>query len=280
LRWSSIGRGKVIAKELYRIEPPVPHIYEFILINGEKMASRRGNVFIAREILDIIEPEIFTYFYTKRSLKQRNMDLKNIYLLVEEFEKMERIFFGVEDEPNKKEKINIMRMYESAMKEIPEKLPLRIPYQFASVVAQTTTSLDHAIDVLRTTGHIKGKLTEEDKDNIRDRLNLAKNWVDRFATHRKIVLHESIPEKIMQKLTPMQKQALSDLAMFIRDKPTMTEKELDNKFYEIIKFHNMKPTEFFTAAYLALIGKPHGPKLAQFIAAVGEKKVMQILKKI
>lgn len=272
--------GKVIAKSLYRFEPPVPHVYEFILINGEKMASRRGNVFIAQEILDIVEPEIFMYFYTKRSLKQRNLDLKNIYHLVDEFEKTERIYFGLESEPNEKERATVARMYETAMPEIPEKPPIRVPYQFAAVVAQTTAGIDHAINVLRETGHVSSKLTEEDKEIIAERLNLAKNWVERFAPEKRIVVHEHIPDNIKKKFTEVQKQSLRDVAMFIRDKPTMTEDELHNKFYEIIKYHKMKSADFFTAAYLALIGKPSGPKLAQFIIAIGEPKVRKILEQI
>jgi len=272
--------GRVIVKEIYKTDPPVPHVYELILINGEKMATRRGNVFIAQEILDVIEPEIFTYFYTKRSLKQRNLDLKNIYHLVDEFEKVERIYFGLEDEPNKKEKATVKRMYETSMPDMPGKPPIRIPYQFAAVVAQTTISEEHGLNVLQTTGHAPNKPTEEEKETILERLNLARNWVEKFAPEKRITIHEHVPDAIKKKLTDAQKQALRDVAMFIRDKPTMTEEELHNKFYEIIKYHKMKSNEFFTAAYLALIGKPSGPKLAQFIVAVGEPKVRRILEQI
>ena len=68
--------------------------------------------------------------------------------------------------------------------------------------------------------------------------------------------------------------------MFIGDKPTMNEEELNNKFYEIIKYHKMKPSDFFQGAYLVLLGKTSGPKLAQFVIAVGEPKVRRILEQI
>lgn len=275
--WQS---GRVIARDLYDFEPPVAHVYEFILINGEKMASRRGNVFIAQEILEVIEPEIFMYFYTKRSLKQRNLDLNHIYHLVDEFEKAERIYFGLEQEPNEKERATIMRMYETSMRRIPMNPPIRIPYRFAAVVAQTTLNFDHALSVLQTTGHIRGKLSEEDREIINQRLNLARNWVERFSPKNKITLHEHLSPETKRKLSDVQKQALRDVAMFIGDKPTMNEEELNNKFYEIIKYHKMKPSDFFQGAYLVLLGKTSGPKLAQFVIAVGEPKVRRILEQI
>ena len=31
--------GQAIAREIYGFEPPIPHIYEFLLLNGEKMSA-------------------------------------------------------------------------------------------------------------------------------------------------------------------------------------------------------------------------------------------------
>ncbi|MBI5061686.1 MAG: lysine--tRNA ligase [Candidatus Aenigmarchaeota archaeon] len=276
----TVRSSKVILKDLFEIDPPLFPIYEFLLVGGKKMSAREGNVYLTQEILDIIEPEVFAYFYTKRSLKQRDLDLKNIYHLVDEFDKAERIFFGAEKLDNEKEKMNIIRMYETAIQEIPKELPVRIPYKFAAVVAQTTAHLEHAIKVLTATSHVKRKLSGEDMDVIRQRLNLAKNWVVKFSPENMIKINEKIPESIAKKLTDVQKQALRDLVIFINDKPTMDEEELTNKFYEIINYHNMKSADFFSAAYQVLIDKKSGPKLAQFIIAIGELKVKKLLEQI
>ncbi|MFH1420734.1 MAG: lysine--tRNA ligase [Candidatus Aenigmatarchaeota archaeon] len=84
-------RCSAICKNVYNAEPPIPHIYEFLLVNGKKMAARMGNAYVVQDMLRILEPEIFFYFYTKRSTRQRNLDIENIYYLVDEFEKAERI---------------------------------------------------------------------------------------------------------------------------------------------------------------------------------------------
>jgi len=263
--------GRIIAKEIYGFEPPLPHVYEFLLLNGEKMAARRGNVYIAQEILQILEPEIFMYFYTKRSLKQRNLDLKNIHLLVNDFEHAERVYFGADKETNEHMRTNLIRMYESAMPEIPKKLPVRIDYQFAALVSQITHNLDAAIKILIKTGHLKSHPNADEKDQLAKRLNLAKNWVDLFAPENKIQMAQKIPEEIKRTLTEKQIHALLDIAKILQ-KEVSTE-ELYNSFFEIIKERNITSKELFSAAYMVLINKENGPRLAPFIIALGQDRV-------
>ncbi len=275
----TVPSSKAILKEVFGAEPPLFPIYEFLLIDGKKMSAREGNVYLTQEVLEIIEPEVFAYFYTKRSLKQRNLDLKNIYHLVEEFEKAERVFFGAE-QASDRELRNIARMYESAMTKIPHEIPVRVPYRLASLVAQTTASLEQAIKILADAGHVKKNLSAEDCETVRMRLNLAKNWAERFAPENIIRISRNVPESIVKNLSGTQRQALRDLLMFLRDKPSMNEEELTDKFYEIIKYHSMESSDFFSAAYLVLTGKTSGPKLAQFITVVGAGKVMKLLEEI
>jgi lysyl-tRNA synthetase class 1 len=42
----------------------------------------------------------------------------------------------------------------------------------------------------------------------------------------------------------------------------------------------MKPGEFFKAAYLVLLNKERGPRLASFILTVGKKKVAELFGKV
>ena len=56
-----------------------------------------------------------------------------------------------------------------------------------------------------------------------------------------------------------------------------TAEELFNKFYDICQKHDIKNTEFFRAAYKAIIGKEKGPRLAEFILTIGKDKVIKLL---
>ena len=274
----SFPLGREIILNIYEVEPPIPHIYEFLLINGKKMSTRLGNVYITQEILKIIEPEIFLYFYTKRSKKQRNMDLQNITLLVNDFEHAEKIYFGIEKEENSMDKENLIRMYESSMKEVPEKIPIRIDYRFASVISEIcpNDSFKRAVELLRKTGHIKGELSENDEKKIATRLVLAKNWLENFAPQElRIKINDKLPEL---NLNEKQKNAMELLKKEI--KKDLEEKELYSKFFEISKKTEISNKDFFKTCYQVLMSKDSGPRLASFIIALGKDRTINILNQI
>ncbi|HLD83363.1 MAG TPA: lysine--tRNA ligase [archaeon] len=271
-------RCKVICKDVFDTEPPIPHIYEFLLINGEKMSTRYGNVYITQEMLDIVEPEVFLYFYTKRSKKQRSLDLKTIHLLVEDFEKAERVYFG-KDITGEKDKENFARMYESSFDALPKKMPFRLPYQMAAMVANLVPdrNWERSLQILRETGHVKGGLSEDDEAAVRNRLRLAGNWLDRFAPEgTKIAVNEKPPEGLV--LSKAEKNCLKELAAVIES--LITEEEIYETLYDIPKKHAIEPKDFFRAAYLVLISRDRGPRLAPFIMALGRKTVKNLLEKL
>lgn len=277
--WKS---GQVIAKRIYGIEPPIPYVYEFFLVDGQKMSASKGNVYITQDILKVIEPEIFLYFYTKKPGKQRNLSLKNIIMLVEEFENLEKKYFSGELK-HEKEKENVRIIYELSMGGVPKSKPLRIPYTYASMIAQIVPKekmLEKALELLRRSGHIKEELTEENKKRIQQRLILAKNWAEKYADERyKIKIVDRPMAEIVRKLNEKQKQALRILSESLLKK-SFSEQELYNRFFETAEEAGIETKELFSAAYLILLGKPFGPRLAPFILTIGQKRVAEIIKNI
>lgn len=273
--------GQAIANSIYKIAPPIPHIYEFLLIGGEKMSARLGNVYIAQDILDIIEPEVFAYFYTKRSKKQRNLDVKTIYQLVDDFERVERIYWGVDKEPNEHDRLNAIREYESAMPEIPKVQPLRIEYQFAAMVGQLAPDTEHAIKMLHASGHIKpAHLSPEEVAQVARRLTLARKWVHKYAPELAVKVNDTLPIELAATLSAKQRLALRALSDVVARPLSLDQTTLYNSFYEIAKKYDLAPADFFRAAYQALISKHAGPRLAPFIMALGRERVRAILDQV
>jgi len=64
------------------------------------------------------------------------------------------------------------------------------------------------------------------------------------------------------------------------EKKKFNEQTLFQEFYEICNKVGIQNTEFFKGAYLALINKEKGPKLAVFIISIGQKRVIELLKQI
>ena len=90
--------GQEIAREILDVEPPVPMTYEWFTLNGEALSSSAGNVVTIPEVLEFVEPEVLRYFFAKSPRKQRDLDLSRIDRLVDEFDRIEALYFGdVED---------------------------------------------------------------------------------------------------------------------------------------------------------------------------------------
>ena len=61
------------------------------------MSTRHGNAYITHDIIKVLPAEVLRYFYTKKPTKQRNFDLENIYRLVNEYDSVERVYYGIEE---------------------------------------------------------------------------------------------------------------------------------------------------------------------------------------
>lgn len=272
--WKSVLE---IMPKIYNREPPIPFVYEFFLVNSEKMSASVGNVYIVQDMLKIMEPEIFLYFYTKRPGRQRNLDLSHIYFLIDDFERAERIYFGKEDEPNKKEKANIMRMYGSVA-EKREHMPIRVPYQFAALIGQTASSeegIDRAIELLKFTGHIK-HAGPKDRAAIAKRLALAAHWARTYAPpEARLIANSELPRPDFAK---NERSALLSLLQELRK--NHNEKELQAEIYEIAKSNDMEPKDFFRLMYQILLSKDSGPRLGPFIIAIGKERVISMLEQL
>lgn len=283
-----------VMKDILEIEPPIPYVYEFFLVNGGKMSASVGNVYVVQDILEIMEPEVFLFFYTKRPGRQRNLDLKQLHLMVEDFEHAERVYFEIDKEKNETDRNNLVRSYKMCMAELPEKPPVRIPYQFAALIGQVhADGIENALELLKFTGHLQrnetslrsskatpltdvGKINEDEKERVRKRLMFARNWAQKYAPEEfKIKVNEKPPEV---ELRDNEANAFRALAKEISK--DMGEKELQSRIFDISREHNVEAKRFFQLAYRILINKDSGPRLGPFIVALGRERVRKMLESI
>lgn len=260
--------GQVISREIFRREPPVPHVYEFFLVDGQKMSASSGNVYITQDMLKFLEPEVFLYFYTKKPAKQRDLDIKNIFRLVNEFDEVEEAFFSGK-ELEDREELNAKRSYEISNQNIPSKKPARLPYVHASLLAQASPEdfgLKKALEFLR--------ILKDDGHVIR-RLKLSHYWATHFAPESVVVTIK--PSATAAAALPeQQRKALSQLRAELETKE-WDEESLQNRIYDIAKENNVPMKQFFEAIYQVLMSRNQGPRAGQFIAAIGTKKIAKIL---
>ena len=265
-----------VMKTIFEKEPPIPYVYEFFLVDGQKMSASVGNVFIVQDMMEIMEPEVFLFFYTKRPNRQRNLELKNLHLIVDDFEHAERIFFDIDKEKNETDRNNLIRSYKMCMNEIPEKPPVRIPYQFAALIGQVhgDSGLNNALELLKFTGHVE-KINDIERERVRKRLMLASNWARRYASpEARIILNEKLPDL---GLRDNEINALRSLSKELSKE--QDEKELQSRIFDIAREHNVEAKKFFQVVYQILISRDSGPRLGPFIIAVGKERVRKMLEK-
>ncbi len=270
--------GKEIAKEVYEFEPPIPFVYEFFLISGQKMSASKGNVYIVQDMLKIIEPEVMNFFYVKRPEKQRDLDLARIFQLVEEFDLAERIYFGADKGRTENREENYKRMYELVQNKIPKKLPIRVGYSLLAELSQVYNK-EMVIKKLKDLGHLKNA-TKQDIEINKNRFILASNWLKLYAPENmRFKVNESVSKDIIKKLNEKEKSGLKLLKEKLKNK-NYNEENLFNEFYSICKEVNIDSKDFFKAAYLVLINKERGPRLASLIISIGRYKAIDLLKQI
>jgi lysyl-tRNA synthetase class 1 len=266
-----------IAEKVLGFPMPVPIFYEHLLIEGEKMSASKGNVIYPADWLKVAPPELMRFLYNKKLMKTRSFSWSTLPNLYEDYDLHEKVYFGKQDIQNEKEREHMKRLYLMSQISLPKRMPVRIPFDFAAMASQIFPQgkEEEAMELFRSTGHLPGKVSAEEKEQIKARLSYARVWAQFHAPEQyRIRLLEKPPAGM--KLSAGQKESLKELAGILEK--GVNQEELHSIFWEIAKSHGLGPQEFFKAVYTVLIGKDSGPKLAPFILAVGQKKIAGLLR--
>ncbi|MDP7506293.1 MAG: lysine--tRNA ligase [Candidatus Woesearchaeota archaeon] len=270
----SFFSSKEICKKVYDYDGPSGIRYEWISIKGQgQFASSSGLVITLKEMLEVYEPNIIRWFFASTRPTAEfdisfDLDVLKYY---EDFDRCERIYFKKE-EVDEKELGKQKRIYELSSVELPKKIPFQPGFRHLTTVLQV-----YEKDVKKAAEFFKEDLkTKEDKERFEVRCNCVLNWLEKYAPEE---FKFSVQEKVNVKLDDKQKEALHKAAEVLK-KSVKDDKELHEKFYNICQELEMKPGEFFKAAYLVLLNKERGPRLASFILTVGKKKVAELFGKV
>ncbi len=267
--WKSVMR---IMPEIFNTVPPIPFVYEFFLVNGEKMSASKGNVYIVQDMLKIMEADVFKFYYVKRPEKQRDLDLTKIFQLTDEFDISEQAFFGKGESQSENREENAKRMYDLAVSNPPKKCPKRVSFAFCAALSQLMP-LDAAVEKLKELKHI---VTKQDAELAMQRLLIAKTWSATYGGEHKLAIsttEEAVERK--KTLSENQRKVLAEFARVLSSE--LDETKQMEKVREISEANNLPVSDFFTAIYTVLIGKPRGPKLFTLISVIGRDKVVSLL---
>ncbi|WP_338729948.1 lysine--tRNA ligase [Haladaptatus sp. DJG-WS-42] len=262
--------GKDIAENVLGNEAPVPMVYEWFTYNGEALSSSAGNVVTAHEILELLEPEVFKYFFSLTPKKARDFDVSRLNQLVDDFDRFEHIYFDRVTDEDLKPLAD--RVYPFLVDEVKEDR-VRLPYTFAAVLGMTD-DVELREEMARNEEHFTDETPDWAVEDALQRVEKARNWAERLDNEYNYRLQVELPETAFDDAT---QAALSDLAAFVE--AGHDGEEIQGEIYETAKRHDVGVGDFFTAGYRLFFDAEQGPRLGTFLGELDREFVVTRLRR-
>lgn len=251
-RGGSYDTGIRIAREVFDHEPPFPIPYEWIRLVGQgDMSSSKGNVLSIGRILEVVPPEALRYLVI-RERPQKTIGFSPGLPLLKLVDEMDDAASGERDERS----LELSRAGGFR--------PVGVPYKHLVVVAQVARfDPGRVVEILRRTGY-----DGVDADAVAERTAHARRWLETFAPEDiRFTVQARLPPEASS-LGEEQKRFLGHLAA--RLTPSMTGEAVHALIYDVAGTQeDVKPARLFQAIYVALLGKPRGPRAGEFISLLG-----------
>lgn len=168
--------NQVITK-VYEEELPLVYYYEHFVTNKKKMATRHGNIMSLTGLMEVLEPEAIRFIYTKRPEEQRSLDYSKIINFADDFDRAEKIYFGIKKVKSKKEEYKAKKNYELAMFfKIGKKYVKKISYRKAIKISKNFQEKEWG-EELKKRGYGANSV------NL-NRIKLAKNWAYKYSNKK------------------------------------------------------------------------------------------------
>lgn len=281
--------GEAILREVFKGNPPYRIQYEWILLGEKAMKTHRGVSFTFNEWLHVAPAEVYRYLLLREDPKKHiNFAPERLLQLIDEFEKLERVYFGLERLPSEAEERVFKRLYQLSMPEkAPSAMPKRLPYRFAVIITQLSPLFtvekirEKCIRLLKKLYGIE-EVKVEELNMLDERLRMAEYWVSHYAPEElRIEIADTIPVEIREKLGQTQREALSVILDKIQEKE-WDEESLQYEIFETGKRLGLG-SKIFQTFYLVFLGKKFGPRLGPFLLSLEKdfivKRINEALRK-
>lgn len=263
--------SEAIARDIFDSEPPYGVFNEFFLIGGKKMSSSKGNAATAAEMASVLPPEILRLLLLRIPInRQLDFDPEGdaIPVLFDNYDRLaEKTWSGVEDDDTQLFKF----VHLPGDREEHERFLPRFS-QIAFFVQMPHMNIEEEVKAM------KGEpLNDADKAEIELRVEYALSWLRDYADEKFIFeLQDTVPEATAN-LTQEQKSAMAALADKVEAARSADGAQLHELIHEVKEESGLTPKEFFSAIYVAFLGKDSGPKIGWFLSTLDKQFVIDRL---
>ena len=245
---------------------PHPHHikYEMFLDKGGKKISKSlGNVVTSQKWLEFGTPKSILLLLYKRITGARELGFEDIPSLMDEYDDLEKIYFGKIKIDNEAKLVKSKGLYEyvnllNPPTQIQPYVSYRLLLELCKIFKEDRINRVNK----KLVDYHAIKETSADIDNL---IILAGNFADEF----------DISEKIEIEIDSTTKKALSELTSLLSDDKEI--EDIQNTIYQIAKGSDIEPRDFFKILYQIILSTTKGPKIGPFIMDIGRKNVAEKL---
>ncbi|RAP49385.1 MAG: lysine--tRNA ligase, partial [Methanosphaera sp. rholeuAM74] len=267
--------SKIISDEIFDYPAPYPVPYEWITLDGDAMSKSKGVFFSPEAWLEIAKPETLNYFlFRNKPLKPKDFTPKMGFLdLMDQYDRVERIYYGEEEASNDTEKGKLSKIYEiSQIEDVASEIPFQASYRFLTVATQIANKKEDKVYEILSKNHQLSKrfdgvgydsLDDVDKSEFTRRLGYVNTWLDTYGP--KFIKFQVMKKMPRVEISDEQKEFLSQLADVLENESFDNDVEFHDRMYEVLESLEMKPQKAFQAIYKTIIGKKQGPRAASFV---------------
>ncbi len=245
-------------RAIFQKEPPLNVPYEFFLVGGAKMSSSRGVGAAARNIADLLPPEVLRFLMIRTKPNSPvNFDVKEegIVKLYNEFDRFHSR--AVLEKNATPDEACVYRLSELT----PEGGYFNVNFQLVSALVQ----MPHLDVVAQITKRKGAPLTEIERRHLDQRIASAKVWVEQYASEEeKTRLQETLPARA-EELSAAPRAFLRRLADAL-PQTAWDDDSLQAKIFEVARLTPIEQPVAFKAIYRVLLDREAGPKAGNLLA--------------
>jgi lysyl-tRNA synthetase, class I len=267
----SRDRSDAIAREVFSNEPPLNVPYEFLNIGGRKMSTSRGLGASAVQIADVIPPEQLRLLFLRpkpnTAIEFDPDGTDAIPRLFDESDRLAAATAGREvrgELPPNHDRVFVYSLVDPHADVAAEARAYRPAFSHLALLEQIP-----GVDVPERVAAEKGEpLTERETQVLSERRHAARGWLESYAPEpAKIAVQATLPETARD-LGEEQRAYLRALAEAAADTAPPSGEAWQGLIFSTAKERGLAAGDAFRAIYVAVLGRPNGPRAGWLLASL------------
>jgi lysyl-tRNA synthetase, class I len=256
-----------ISDEILQFAHPTHIKYEMFLDKvGKKISKSSGNVLTPQSWLKYGTPESLLLLLYKRISGTRHVGIDDVPNLMDEYDFLEDVFFGVANEENTAKRTKLRGIFEYIHQLRPPSGPsLHVPYrilaQQALLFKGDEKQVDKVYDRL-----VRYNLVKVKSDSLIMKIQLAANWSNDYLSTTLVGPNVNVSKP--------EQEALLELTQYLKNLEAMDDRvklanTIQSEVFSIALKKGLQPKGFFKVLYRVLINAEKGPRLGNYVADMG-----------